>query len=148
MNELTEKVIQGLEICKADLWSRDTCKITGCPYADIPDGTMEYKSCQIKLMDDALSLLKAQEPRVMTLEEAIETVSKEGGFVWIEQKTHPLDVSHLCPSKNIWNCSSRRFVDYGKEFIPKKNSVRFMWRCWSSWPTDAQMKEVQWNKEK
>ena len=61
VDDLREKVIKGLEICKEDLLSWDTCRITGCPYADIQDRT-----CRIKLMADALSLLKAQEPRVIT----------------------------------------------------------------------------------
>ena len=100
------------------------------------------------IIDNAPTVEVKKSAYVMTLEEAIEAVAKEGGFVWIEQKTHPCAASHLCPCNNIWDCSSRKFVDYGKEFTPKRYSARFMWRCWSSWPTDAQMEEAQWNKEK
>lgn len=113
--------------------------------ADGDDWPSYYSDSEIRLLaKDALELLKAQEPRVITLEEAIETVSKEGGFVWIEEKPHPCAASHLFPCNNIWDCSSRRFIDYGKEFTPERYSARFMWRCWSSWPTDAQMEAVKW----
>ena len=86
-----------------------------------------------------------QEPRVMTLEEAIKAVSENGGFVWMEQKAHPLCDAHISPINSIYDCPSRKFKDYGKKFIPKKNSFRFMWRCWTSWPTNEQREATPWN---
>ena len=61
-----EKVIKGLEICSAGEWnSTGGRNHTDCPY--YPAG---YTGCTCKpLMRDALALLKAQEARVMTLEE-------------------------------------------------------------------------------
>lgn len=94
---------------------------------------------------DTAPTIEPQAARLMTLEEAIEAVSKEGGFVWMEQKSHPLCESHVSPSNSIYDCPQRRFKDYGKHFIPKKNSIRFMWRCWTSWPTDEQRKAVKWD---
>ena len=87
----------------------------------------------------------ANEPRLMTLEEAIETVSKEGGFVWIEEKNHPLSSPHIRPTNSIYDCPVRKFKDYGKEFVPKRNTLRNMWRCWTSFPTKEQREATPWN---
>ena len=95
---------------------------------------------------DTAPTIEPQAARLMTLEEAIEAVSKKGGFVWIEQKSHPLCDAHVSPSNSIFDCPSRKFKDYGKRFIPKKNSFRFMWRCWTSWPTDEQREDTKWDE--
>lgn len=52
-----EKVIKGLECCRANLLPR--CE--ECPYANIDEGTCFTMD---RLHADALALLKAQEPRV------------------------------------------------------------------------------------
>lgn len=129
-----EKVIRGLDYCTKERLER--CDYD-CPYFDV-DGCSD----QVKL--DALSLLKAQRPKVMSLEEAIETVSKEGGFVWIEEKSHPLSSPHIRPTNSIYDCPVRKFKDYGKEFVPKRNTLRNMWRCWTSYPTDEQREAAPW----
>ena len=151
-----EKVEKGLDCC---IPSIQKCQcVDGCPYYDscwsVDD---EYDPMYLELMRDALALILQQQERikeleaartarVMTLEEAIEAVSKKGGFVWREQKSHPLCDAHVSPSNYIFDCPSRKFEDYGKRFIPKKNSFRFMWRCWTSWPTDEQREAVPWNE--
>lgn len=53
MNELTEKAIQGLECCRNGF-------CFACPYND---GVDENTECKQKWVDDALALLKAQEPQ-------------------------------------------------------------------------------------
>ena len=94
---------------------------------------------------DTAPTIEPQAARLMTLKEAIEAVSKDGGIVWIEQKSHPLDVAHVLPTNHICDSPQRRFQDYGKEFVPKRYSYRYMWRCWTSWPTDEKMKETKWD---
>lgn len=152
MDDLREKVIQGLEICKADLWSRDTCKITGCPYADIPDGTLQYRSCRIKLMDDALSLLKAQEPRVLTLEELDAIYQTKERHTW-PFNTPPYLWMTVNPdvrkTRGFWICW--RDIMYSLEndspFYVRENYGK-VWKIWTAEPTDEQREEAQWNKEK
>lgn len=144
-NELFEKVCKGLEV-----HIKPNFSCVECPYHN-------NVLCGDQLYSDALALIRqqqariaeleaAQTARVMTLEEAIEAVSKKGGFVWIEQKSHPLCDAHVSPSNSIFDCPSRKFKDYGKRFIPKKNSFRFMWRCWTSWPTDEQREDTKWDE--
>ena len=146
--EKTEKTVEGLVRC-----STGGCAREACPYHHNLPEDWRALDCNTELARDALALIRQQQERikeleagqtarVMTLEEAIEAVSKKGGFVWMEQKSHPLCDAHVSPSNSIFDCPSRKFKDYGKRFIPKKNSFRFMWRCWTSWPTDEQMKEA------
>ena len=149
MSEKFEKAKKGLACCER----RGYCE-GHCPYYEPEKEALE---CTSELAHDALALIShlderikelslMQVARVMTLEEAIEAVSKEGGFVWIEQKSHPLCDAHVSPSNSIFDCPSRKFKDYGKRFIPKKNSFRYMWRCWTSWPTDEQREDTKWDE--
>lgn len=131
-----EKVIKGLRCHSEPKFGPDEYFCETCPY--------DEATCGLDVPNDALSLLKAQEPRVMTLEEAIETVSKEGGFVWIEEKNHPLSSPHIRPTNSIYDCPVRKFKDYGKEFVPKRNTLRSMWRCWTFMPSEEQRKKVKW----
>jgi hypothetical protein len=64
-----EKVIKGLECCTKKVCIYiDTEK--ECPYCELC-GEYEdaFENCTTALAKDAIALLKAQEPRVMTLEE-------------------------------------------------------------------------------
>lgn len=81
--ELYEKVCKGLET-----HMKPNSRCVGCPYPN--DGM-----CGDQLYKDSLYLIRqqqerikeleaAQTARVMTLEEAMEAVSKKGGFVWME----------------------------------------------------------------
>ena len=150
--EQFEKVCKGLECCLPETQEQAVLSCADCPY----DPCSFSVSLPVSLIDDVRKLITAQQERikeleaarsarVMTLEEAMEAVSKKGGFVWMEQKSHPLCESHVSPSNSIYDCPQRKFKDYGKRFIPKKNSFRFMWRCWTSCPTDEQLEAVKWD---
>ena len=125
-----EKVIKGIEQCLIG-----ACK--PCPYYnnDVSCG------CKDKLMEDSIALLKAQEPRVMTLEEVTEDCPD---VVWFDDR-HVVRVFAASPKnenyhgwvKFIWRdgCERHDHIDgYGKE-----------WRCWTSRPTDAQREATPWN---
>ncbi len=75
---------------------------------------------------EALVLLKEQEPRVLTLEEA-----RTYEVVWPEDKgegeLHPLIVKN--------NMNDSKHYKYG-----------IHWRVWSAKPTDEQRKAVKWNE--
>ena len=90
-------------------------------------------------LEDAISLLKAQEPRVMTLDE-VETwnnqsiYSKENIFI----ENFADDFGTLAYVGDFRNRSypteESAFSGYGKS-----------WRCWTSRPTDEQREAVKWN---
>lgn len=124
-----EKVIKGLECC---LNVGDCQK--QCDY--FPDN-----GCDKELMRDALALLKAQEPRVMTLEEVTEDCPD---VVWFDDR-HFVRVFAALPKnenyhgwvKFIWRDGYERHdhIDgYGKE-----------WRCWTSRPDEKRRAETPWN---
>ena len=128
-----EKVIKGLECC-----GFDHCDPKECPYY------VEMNNCEGMLMRDALTLLKAQEPRVLTLEE-VKQHNNQDGCVWFEQPTYnavaafvrkeDFEIEVISPyilgepiNHGYWSNSN-----YGKT-----------WRCWSSRPTDAEREATPW----
>jgi hypothetical protein len=95
-----------------------------CPY----DG----KDCWTRLKRDALSLLKAQEPRVMTLEEAqkwVEIPLESRDPVFYEDRT-------LERAWWIWNADDRR------TYLP--TIIGGIGRFWTSRPTDEQREATPW----
>lgn len=124
-----EKIIQGLKCCTAGFM----CKKEICPYY----GKSPVNStCSIELEKDALVLLKAQEPRVMTLEEVL-----GGDECWIETRngicgygdavlTGDGELVDFYRSRNI---NTFDFYEYG-----------LSWRCWTFRPTDEQRKVTPW----
>lgn len=120
-----EKVIKGLKCCilrDPD----DHTRCSQCPY----DG-----NCVNKLKMDALELLKAQEPRVMTAHDW-ETSQVARIPVWIEWKKSAKDECADCKKVNgQWTILN---ID---EFI---DVVCFGGRCWTARPTEEQRKAVKW----
>lgn len=94
----------------------------------------------------AIALLKAQEPRVMTWQEIVDT-APQMPFIWLESKenndrvfqsilfkTWLLDsiVTIITVMTQGWLFEGYH-VDYGKT-----------WRCWTSRPTDEQREAIPW----
>lgn len=123
-----EKVIKGLECCR-----RGFC--FSCPYND---GIDENVECKQKWADDTLSLLKAQEPRVMTLGEI---VSAE--CVWIEYATSGNIVIAL-PWDIELTDDTYNFIGMPNCFVEFRSLYGEEWRCWTSRPTDEQREAVKW----
>lgn len=123
-----EKVIKGLECCMAE----KICA-SKCPYKGQCDDGGYYYS---KAIEDALSLLKAQEPRVLTLDEAL-----EADVCWLEKKgddrVWPCKVGSGEKWAAIWRFDQEPMAvprdEYGKLF-----------RCWSARPTEEQRKAETW----
>lgn len=77
-----EKVIKGLECCR-----RGFC--FACPYND---GIVESTECKQRWADDALALLKAQEPRVVA-----RWNHREGAHAhWTTKRDHSHDGEWYC----------------------------------------------------
>jgi hypothetical protein len=113
--EKREKVIRGLEHCIAD-----NCDL--CPYDENVD-CPGFDPTPKTLLADVLALLEAQEPRVMTLEEAKSAYAVEyrsGKMREVGAAILDLDVDPLN-------------AEYGK-----------IYRVWTSRPTDEQREETPW----
>lgn len=127
--EKREKVIKGLKyLHDVRRWS--------------PDESEESITARRNITGDALALLKAQEPWVMTLEEVIE--SEVGTVVWLEDIDKPTVIAGLVDRVFTgtmvvdFQCVARTvtagFDDYGKR-----------WRCWTKEPTEAEREVTPWN---
>lgn len=131
-----EKVVKGLECCHVQRnEAPPLCE--DCPYMNPMEGTCDALD---ELLGDALTLLKEQQPRVMTLGEACSDID----FCWLEIKDYQAvwvsDCVMMPNGRQVLierlGCDPVAFKpeDYGKT-----------WRCWTSRPTDAQRKATAWN---
>ena len=109
-----EKIIKGLECCLANAHNN-------CPYKSTDEGIDKVTSCTTYLMKDALALLKAQEPRVMTLE----------------------DLSEICVEfKNDLIPMSLTHFNLGKIICYMQDGSC---RLWSAKPSIEQREEAKWD---
>ena len=131
-----EKVIKGLECCISG--NTAICKRVGCPYAEEHNGISD--TCIDYLMADALALLKAQEPRVMTLEEVN---ALDWDYCYLEQERLPGKEYRGMLGKYIMTCVTWPSITAAKISYGAENYGR-TWRCWTSRPTDEQRQAVKW----
>ena len=101
----------------------------------------EYSRIGQNVLMDALALLKAQEPRVLMVEEVV--LLKQNDVVWLEDYNKkdviPAIVSRMGPMVIcIEFALSDRFISVGYDDYGKR------WRCWTSRPTDEQREATPW----
>ena len=106
-----------------------------------------------RTIGEAIALLKAQEPRVMTLEE-VKALPDESD-VWLEEFCSIVVATTISHQPTIYKVLKRFNPDatyfYGIEHADY-NSGEYMdadygteWRCWTSRPTDEQREATPWN---
>ena len=126
-----EKVINGLECCNAD--NRMCSK---CPYDPNSDEVVWEGNCAKDLARDALALMKAQEPKLFTLDDV---------SAWIRQK--PLDREPIYVE--VKDLFGAWMVDEIASYLPETDLSGELygktWRVWSAKPTEEQRKEAKWN---
>ena len=130
-----DKAINGLESTMEFLSATKNMFKIGFPniVSDVYDKALDSIS-------DALALLKAQEPRVMSLEEVINSDSPvyiEGGAAGGTWAMMPKVLETVIEFvANGVHTLYPAFItnEYGKT-----------WRCWTSRPTDAQREAVKWD---
>lgn len=140
-----DKVIKGLECCT---YAKLPIPCDKCDYF----GNDEYNdpwSCRISLMRDALTLLKAQEPREMKLEE-IKQAAAGGCMYWMELKE-----KYACFPVLMIEQKANGIIEFGaildRGYGPvtvgrfRPDEYNTFWRCWTSRPTDEQRKAVKWD---
>ena len=144
MNE-REKVIKAFEFClmppSREELENDICSHEDCPYY------REYNGgkCISAAASDALALLKAQEPRVMTLEE-VKQHNNQDGCVWFEQPTYNAVAAFVRQDEEYTEIISPYLL--GEPINHGYMANRFYgkaWRCWTSRPTDEQREATPWN---
>lgn len=119
-----ERVIAGLEYCMGG------CQVScfDCPYREIGQPSPDcLDNCGI--LNDAIELLKKQEPRVLTPEEA-----EHAEVVWFESR-NSLIVEPMFTRGKSFSDETASWFQYGRN-----------WRCWSARPTDEQRRAVKWDE--
>ena len=102
----------------------------------LDDSMFAYSQAYNDALDIAIEALKAQEPRVMTLEEAL-----GGNECWIEGRSVACGYGDA-----VLTCDGER-VDFYRPhsvYILDFYEYGLSWRCWTSKPTDGQRKAVKW----
>jgi len=133
MDDLREKVILGIENCiKTD--SVTECRKTECPFIACRESCLEW------LLRSALSLLKEQEARLLTLDEAKALPCDTD--IWIEYLNifnEPVTyAATICHNTKLYFTHRPADVlyhwyDYEKGFV-----------IWLGRPTEEQQKAVNW----
>ena len=121
--EKRKMVIRGLECCSAEDKRAAFCHEYDCPYRD-------YEECPMNLMRDALDLLKAQEPKLITREEWDEWRHRPEG------KRDPLFLQ-LDRTSGVWILKPEAWHEIA--FLTGEIKV------WNKKPTVEQMMAVKWN---
>ena len=88
----------------------------------------------------AIDLLRTQEPRVMTLEEAL-----HAPFAWTETRDGYMSIRRIRGIRNEPTNMTVEGFSITMAIIPKAKYGRFV-RCWTSRPTDAQREATPWAK--
>jgi hypothetical protein len=95
---------------------------------------------------DALALLKAQEPRVITLEEVQALHAND--VVWLEDKGKPNIIPGIVRNRHLWPHSATMVTNFmrgdGCKVTADDDDYGKRWRCWTSRPTDAQREATPW----
>ena len=138
-----EQVIEGLNGIHAVDWGmgNDACYLN----------SIGIKQLQT-LLNDATALLRSQEPRVMTLDEA-QSIRDCGTLVWLETsggyegtryKAIPAIVSDnthgILPedAMHFYNTAGRAWNSYNRDICG--------WRLWTAEPTDEQREATPWER--
>lgn len=102
-----------------------------------------YQKLRFEALDMAIEALKAQEPRVLTLEEVIEAV-KQGEPMYICEVKFPGSARWIIPiNADHWGFEERgshcqfHYYDYLSKQIGG-------FCCWTSRPTDEQREATPW----
>ena len=137
-----EQVIKGLEcISGAVVWCAH------CSYSSV-NGCGRGDRCKRDAAKDAIAMLKAQEPRVMTLEEVRKTPYTKP--IYLELLKSDVHMALISPIQKM------RVKGYVEMYTDDedvgllnyemylKESYGKTWRCWTSRPTDAQREATLW----
>lgn len=139
MNKI-DKVIKGLECCLKN--DHKTCGYKS------EDKGLTATPCTTFLMRDALERLKAQEPRVMTVEEVLGLHFQDVVYydtpVGVVFPGIVVDVIDKMPNGEIglvqFSMMQKPIYNADLEYYGKQ------WRCWTAKPSDEQRMAAKWKQ--
>lgn len=139
-----EKVLHGLDSCGFHDGIPNICEVTECPYRD------NKAYCVHELAHDAgmliSELLKAQEPRVLTLAEVTKC-----SMCWLEDDVMLVPALFIGMERRANGTKSDVFLANVQdsddcEFWYDLDDYGVTWRCWTSRPTDEQREAEPWQE--
>lgn len=96
-------------------------------------------------MGDVLALLKAQEPRLMSLQEVLVS----SGAIWLEFEAE--EGGYYRYAYAFVSCANEHMVEFIARDgyrpliqFPRADYLKY-WRCWTTQPTQEQRKMVKWD---
>lgn len=93
------------------------------------------------LITDVITLLRAQEPRVMTLEEV---KMLDCDYYYLESMRSPgKELREIVGAYGL-TCVTWPSITWARQTMGDSGYGK-TWRCWTSRPTDAQREAVPWN---
>lgn len=142
-----ENVIKALELCTSKIETRTQVPCEACSYHNTKyHGVLGDGCCNIRsLHRDCLALLKAQEPRVMTLEE-VKHLTYGSPYI-IEtnlRNEEPRLMYGLFSHLGLQGTFTFAFTDWRSYLFDVDYGKR--WRCWTSRPTEAQKEATPWTQ--
>ena len=146
-----EEVVRGLTQCSREHRGLEDC--SECPYKLKP-GHYAGLECWCRLCDDALALLKEQEPRVLDEDEVF--VTELSTVLYLERR-RARETTRIVPAilmnHDTWcygTLSSYRYAEFVHEgkLIDHRDLATYgvTWRAWSARPTEEQMEETPWEE--
>ena len=108
----------------------------------VDDSIYGYYSAYMYALDMAIAALKAQVPRVMTLEKLQKIASIRDGAVWLEAGAGLMPAFMEFATKDITFFVAVPLVGYRQFF--ENDWYGKSWRCWDKKPTDAQREATPW----
>ena len=138
MNELLSRIGQALRCCLPETEEEaESLGCAHCPHGDDCRRAEGDVNINERIVEDVRALVKALEPRVLTLDEAL-----EADVCWLEISGS--DRVPPCRIGGLNDFFSIRRIDQTHEVCAKKN-YGWLLRCWSARPTEEQRKAVKWN---
>lgn len=140
---IDEKEVLKALVCRAN---DPVVNCAGCPYRD--------RECEFicdfqRICRDALALLGAQKPRVLTLEEA---EGRIGDYIHIEVRGRNIGEYRMLGELDSYSRKYRYlYVLHPGEThctVYSYNFINKTWRPWSARPTEEQMRETPWEGDK
>ena len=133
-----EKVVHGLQMCIKARCGEADC--FDCSYCDDKEG-----GCQTHLFQDAIALLKAQRPRLMSLQEVLVS----SGAIWLEFEAE--EGGYHRYGYAFVSCANEHMVEFivrdgYRPLIqfPRADYLKY-WRCWTTQPTQEQREGEKWH---
>ena len=110
------------------------------------DWMWQHADYYAKAMENALALLKEQEPKLLTLRDLLDDCKAAYEVVWLEM-TNGTITPHQVYSNGPDSPYAHIMSFGGSTYALRKDEYGKTWRCWSQKPTVDQMDQTAWEAE-